>query len=76
MSHGIKSEPDPENIKTDLEQVFHYLKYRIGVKGQIGIMARSMGSIAATHLIQNSLIDLIIADRSFSDMQLITKNYI
>ena len=50
MSHGNNKIPDPENIKTDLEQVLHYLKYRIGVKGKIGVMARSMGCIAASCL--------------------------
>lgn len=58
--------PDPDSIKKDAEQVFHFLKTRVGVRGKIGIYGRSLGCIAACHL--HEYVDMVIADRGFSDL--------
>ena len=42
--------PTPENLKTDIEQILFYLKYRIGVTGKIGVYGRSIGCTAACHI--------------------------
>lgn len=61
-----KGKPSPENICRDIDQVFHFLKTRIGVRGKIGIYGRSLGCIASIHL--KNQVDLVIADRGFCDL--------
>lgn len=61
--------PDPDHLQYEIEQVFHFLKYRIGVKGKIGIYGRSLGCVAACRL--TPYVDMIIADRGFSNLHVI-----
>lgn len=49
----------------------HFLKYRIGVKGKIGIYGRSVGCTAACKVSPN--VDMIIADRGFSDLHILAE---
>lgn len=59
-------DPEPKNLLADSEQVLHFLKYRIGVTGKIGVYGRSIGATAACHL--SPYVDMVIADRGFSDL--------
>lgn len=61
-----KGKPTPENICQDIDQVFHFLKSRVGVKGKIGVYGRSLGCIAAIHIKEHA--DMVIADRGFCDL--------
>ena len=46
--------------------MLHFLKFRIGVKGKIGVYGRSIGCTAACKV--TPYIDMIIADRGFTDL--------
>ena len=59
-------DPSPDNLTKDAEQVLHFLKARIGVRGKIGVYGRSIGCVAACHLMND--VDLLIADRTFCDL--------
>jgi hypothetical protein len=61
-----KGNPTPQNICVDIDQVYHFLRTRVGVKGKIGIYGRSLGCISAIHL--KSHVDMIVADRGFCDL--------
>lgn len=63
------SSPDPDSLQFEIEQVFHFLRYRIGVKGKIGVYGRSIGCVAACRL--TPYVDMIIADRGFSNLHVI-----
>lgn len=67
-----KGRPDPENLCRDAEQVLHFLKTRIGVRGKIGIYGRSVGCTAACHL--HNHVDMLIADRGFCDLWTLAEN--
>jgi hypothetical protein len=47
------------------------------VKGQIGVYGRSIGGIAACHLVSKfpAIIKLLIADRTLGDLEKRIKNY-
>jgi hypothetical protein len=51
--------------------VLHFLKFRIGVKGKIGVYGRSIGCTAACKV--TPYIDMIIADRGFSDLHILAE---
>jgi hypothetical protein len=55
----------PSNIKKDAESVLRYMRQQIGLRGKIGVYGRSLGGIAATHLM--SYVDMVIVDRSFAN---------
>lgn len=59
-------DPEPDNLLAASEQVLHFLKYRIGVTGKIGVYGRSIGATAACRLCP--FVDMAIADRGFSDL--------
>ena len=61
-----KGSPNPENIFRDIEQVLHFVRTRIGVRGKVGIYGRSVGCTAACHL--HNHVDMLIADRGFCDL--------
>jgi len=61
-----KGRPSPDNLCTDVAQVYHFLRTRIGVRGKIGIYGRSVGCTAASYLANE--VDMLIADRGFCDL--------
>jgi len=61
-----KGQPEPELLFYEAEQVLHFLKTRIGVRGKIGIYGRSIGCTAACKLTPYA--DMIIADRGFDNL--------
>lgn len=55
------------SLKSDAEAVFDYLQNNIGVRGKVGVYARSVGTVAACSL--HSRADLLILDRGFDSIQ-------
>jgi hypothetical protein len=69
-----KGSTTPYNIKRDGESVVHYCINTLKLKGRIGIYGRSLGGIVACHLGRNVKgIDLLIADRTLSNFETLTK---
>ena len=58
----------PQQIMYDSEQVLHFLRYRIGVRGKIGVYGRSLGCTASCYLASQPCVDMVIADRGFCDL--------
>lgn len=61
-----KGAPEPMLLYQEIEQVYHFVKYRIGVQGKIGVYGRSIGCTAACRL--SPYVDMLIADRGFGDL--------
>lgn len=59
--------PTPENLKSDVDVIFKYVKNELKVKGKIGVYGRSLGGIPASHL--SSQVDVAIIDRTFCDLE-------
>jgi pimeloyl-ACP methyl ester carboxylesterase len=56
----------PEQQKVDAERVLQFLVNRIQVKGKIGVYGRSIGGIAAAHLVSKfpSIVKCFVGDRT------------
>ena len=69
-----KGSPDPYNIKRDGEAVIKFITDTLKLKGKICIYGRSLGGIVACHLGRNVKgVDLLIADRTLSNFETLTK---
>lgn len=69
-----KGSPDPYNIKRDGEAVIEFATKTLGLKGKIWIYGRSLGGIVAWHLGRNVKgVDLLFADRTLSNFEILTK---
>ena len=61
-----KGDPSPEACQRDAEQIIHFVKKKLGMRGKIGVYGRSVGCTAACFL--QDRVDMIIADRGFCDL--------
>ena len=52
--------------------MYHFLRYRVGVQGKIGVYGRSIGCTAASHI--SPWADMCILDRGFSDFWTLAEN--
>lgn len=69
-----KGTPNPYNIKRDGEAVLNFITKTLKVKGKVGVYGRSLGGIVACHLGRYAKgIDLLIADRTFANLETVTK---
>jgi len=69
-----KGTPDPYNIKRDGEAVVEYCIKVLNLKGKLSIYGRSLGGIVACHLGKNLKgLDLLIADRTLANFDILTK---
>ena len=59
----------PDEQKFDAERVMQFLVNRIRVKGKIGVYGRSIGGIAASHLVQKfpDMIKVFVGDRTMGN---------
>lgn len=60
----------------DAERVMQFLVNRIRVRGQIGVYGRSIGGIAATHLMVKfpKIVKVFMADRTMGNFESIVNN--
>lgn len=67
---------DPGQQKVDAERVLQFLINRIQVKGQIGVYGRSIGGIAASHLVAKfpTIIKVFVGDRTMGKLESLIKN--
>ena len=61
-----KGDPSSEACEQDGEQIVHFVKKKLGMRGKIGVYGRSVGCTAACFL--QDRVDMIIADRGFCDL--------
>ena len=61
----------PDQQRRDAERVFQFLVNRIGVKGKIGAYGRSIGGIAASHLVSKfpDHIEVFVGDRTMGSFE-------
>lgn len=66
---------DPHQQKVDVERVLQFLVNRIKVRGKIGAYGRSIGGIAASHLVSKfpEVMSVFIGDRTLGDFENIIK---
>jgi pimeloyl-ACP methyl ester carboxylesterase len=57
---------DPHQEKIDVERVLQFLINKIRVKGPVGVYGRSIGGIAASHLVNKfpNVIKVFVGDRT------------
>lgn len=57
---------DPNQQRVDAERVLQFLVNRLGVRGQIGVYGRSIGGIAASHLVKKfpNIVKTFVGDRT------------
>ena len=56
----------PAILQKDMVAVFNYLRNEMGIKGKIGVYARSLGGIPASYITPQ--VDMVIIDRSFCSL--------
>ena len=59
----------PDQQKLDAERVMQFLVNRLRVQGKIGVYGRSIGGIAASHLVQKfpSIVKVFVGDRTMGN---------
>lgn len=60
--------PTTHRLKEDAEDMFKFLREKVGLKGKIGVYGRSLGGIATCHLANFSNTHAVIADRTFGEL--------
>lgn len=71
---STKGTPTPFNIKRDGEAVVDFCRNTLKLKGRMAIYGRSLGGIVACHVARHIKgIDLVIADRTLSNLETLTK---
>lgn len=63
--------PCPDNLKSDIQVIYDYLRNQLQLKGKIGVYGRSLGGIPSSHL--SSKVQMAIVDRSFSSFDAMAK---
>lgn len=66
-----KGYPSPSNIKSDGECIVRFLWNELKLQGKLGVYGRSLGGIVATHLAKVMDIDLVIADWTLANLNVI-----
>jgi len=67
---------DPHQQKVDAERVLQFLVNSLKVKGEIGVYGRSIGGIAAAHLVKKfpKIIKVYVGDRTMGNFENIIEN--
>ena len=68
---NAKGSPTPSNVKSDALKILKFLWDTLKISGRIGVYGRSLGGLPSTYLAKVGSIDLVIADRTFSNLDLI-----
>ena len=67
---------DPNQQRVDAERVLQFLVNRLKVRGEIGVYGRSIGGIAASHLVGRfpGMMKVYVGDRTMSNFENIIDN--